>query len=485
MTTQIRGLTVVIACALAFNAIAQNRQPTPDKQDPVRGVVEFEQDTHKIPSLGLALHIPLGAIVESTRVAERATTRISPESRDWLIDIQPIEESDRELTVAALADRIADRMIESARPGGAGREELTPRIFLREKQVRLPNTTAERFYIIVPQRQGEDLIRGMTLIQLSPTRYAALSIFSRASDFAQARLTYEALVSSIVIEDPETADVSRAAAVRLGMSVLARLDDDDYRQIIADNPERWERFFRPSSTGSNGDAAELGYRRITAWQGKRGDVNYGRPRRHTAADDQPGILLRFESRLVETTRLDGVFTGEPVILDTVATYFMSFDGEEESWLLRVARREGAQTAEWEELGARTGTSMNVRTSGVGRTPSIIKPIFESEGYISQVQSFLLPLLLVRAGIEGDFGFYAYRSADSKVVLRRDVLERPSSNPELWLLRSRLTEDSPEQQWLFDPDGSLIRSTLQDGRIWEPTTLDRLASLWRSKGLPMK
>lgn len=487
-----RDLVLITAFALnvSTQGFAQSERREARQQPPAVGVVEFEPEPHRIPSLGLKIHVPLGSIVESTRVGERATTRITPEPVGldgvaWIIDIQPVDEPSQTTTIAELADRITQRLIEvgGAPSGQAPRPESAPRVLLREKQLRLPGGSAERFYISFPQGQ---YVRGTTIFQISSTRFAAFSLFAQESAFADARLIYEALVSSATFEDAQAADIARAAAVKLGLGVLHQLTESDYTTILSRNSERWERFHIPAPTGADADSEELGYRRISAWEGRRGEVNVGLPRsRWSAADEQRGYLVRIESRLIERQRTDTQRVINTVIYDTVATYFMTPDGSEESWLIRLARRDGGQVSEWEELGARTDTSMNVKTSGVAKTPTVVKPIFESEGYISQVQAFLLPQLLVKAGIVGDFAFYTYRSADNKVVLRRDTLERPASNPELWLLRSKATEDAPEQQWLFAEDGSLIRSVLQDGRVWEPITLDRLANLWRSKGLPMK
>ena len=485
-----RLIAIPLALYLTTIAYAQTNTGTPSPNAGIPGVQKTEKEPHTIPSLGIKVHVPVGAIVENTRIGERATTRITPE-RDspdgvaWIIDIQGIDEPSQDTTLTVLADRIIQRLIDSggAPDGSTPREETMPRMLIRDKNLRLPGGPSERFYIAFPQGR---YVRGTTLFQSTATRFIAISLFAPENTFSDARLIYETLVSSAILEDAAAADLSRAAAVKAGVSLMARLDADDYRHILSRNEERWERFHIPSSTGAETDDEELGYRRISAWEGKRGEVNVGMPRsRWTATDEQGGFLVRIESRLIERQRGSAQRIVSTIIYDTVATYFVTPDFSEEAWLIRLARRDGGSVAEWEELGARTDTSMNVKTAGNAKTPTVVKPIFESEGYISQVQAFLLPQTLVGAGITGEFAFYAYRSADNKVVLRRDTLERPESNPELWLLRSKATEDTPEQQWLFKEDGTLIRSVLQDGRVWEPTTLDRIARLWKSKGLPME
>ena len=142
------------------------------------------------------------------------------------------------------------------------------------------------------------------------------------------------------------------------------------------------------------------------------------------------------------------------------------------------------TAVATEIGARNGMSMVVRIEGNGVPQKTIQPVFQSDGYISRVEAWILPQLLIRAGVTTDFGFYSYQSDSSGVTLRRDVLEQPSDKPNLWKLTTKLTEDKPSQTSYYNAKGELIRTEMSDGSVWVPTTYDELYKLWQSKHMPL-
>ena len=69
-------------------------------------------------------------------------------------------------------------------------------------------------------------------------------------------------------------------------------------------------------------------------------------------------------------------------------------------------------------------------------------------------------------------------------MRRDILERPADRPEQWKVSTRLSEDKAPMISYFTDKGQLLRTEMSDGSYWEPTSLQELAKLWKSKGLPV-
>ncbi len=106
------------------------------------------------------------------------------------------------------------------------------------------------------------------------------------------------------------------------------------------------------------------------------------------------------------------------------------------------------------------------------------------GYVSQVQSFLLPQLLILGGMSNEYAFYAYSSRDQQIRLRTLRVERPAHNPLLWRVTVSVRPEEPPQISDYTQGGNWLRTVLADGKIWEPIDLTRLAELWRRKGLPM-
>ncbi len=190
-----------------------------------------------------------------------------------------------------------------------------------------------------------------------------------------------------------------------------------------------------------------------------------------------------------------VLTDSGLVIDSTAIYFLSRDRQEEAWSVVNGLRElkkspggglvvGKDTRTITEVGARSGAKLSVSISGGGVPERTIKPSIQGEGYISRLESLLLPQILVKLATPADFGFYAYESAAEQIRLRRDSLDAPPDRPGLWRLTTRLHEDARPQTTLLTSTGLLIESQLGDGRAWAPTDLKSLKRLWEAKQLPM-
>jgi hypothetical protein len=154
-------------------------------------------------------------------------------------------------------------------------------------------------------------------------------------------------------------------------------------------------------------------------------------------------------------------------------------------VVRNAIRKDGKTDTVTEIGARTGKSLVVTIEGTGLPQRTVKPVFQGDGYISRVEAWLLPQLLVKSRVTSDFAFYSYQSEAGSVCLRRDTLEQPIDKPDCWKLTSKLSDDKKPQVSYYNGKGELIRTELPDGSIWEPISFPRLVQLWQGKNLPMK
>jgi hypothetical protein len=193
---------------------------------------------------------------------------------------------------------------------------------------------------------------------------------------------------------------------------------------------------------------------------------------------QQGVVVRIDARILEDDR----------IVDSQSTFFMAPDRADEVWTIAMSIKADKAKTTHTETGARSGDSMTVRVESPGRPVQNVRPQIAGEGYISRVEAFLMPQIIVRSGIASVFGFYSYQSQAQTIQFRRDSLERTtpadSKVPEAaWKLSTRLSEDQPEQVSYFSKDATLLRTELGSGAIAEPTSGDRLLQVWKSKGLP--
>jgi hypothetical protein len=316
-------------------------------------------------------------------------------------------------------------------------------------------------------------MRGLTVIQTAPGHFITFELLTTEAEFDRSKAIYQTTVAAAIIEDPEILAISRAGALTAGLRLFENLGTDALKQIVAANPERWERLYRPSPTGSSGDEIEVAYRRVRLALGNRSAVSSDR----SGSDREEGVVVRMDARLIDGNS----------IIDSKSVYFMSFDREDESWSVSNAIRTAGSDARppvYRETGGRTGKSMMVRVEGTGTAPTTTKPSLGDEGYLSQVETVLLPQLLIRHAVPAEFGFYSYQSAASTVRLRRDTLDQPADQPDQWRISTRLSEDKPPMVAFYTDKGRHLRTEMPDGSFWEPTTIEELARLWKSKGLPL-
>jgi hypothetical protein len=509
------GWIALAGVILGLTAVTVS-QPANRTAQPIS--MEFATDPLHVESMGLTMLLPVGASSQSVSVGTVSTIRIlaapeegqKPGESAWMMDIQTIGEipdqlvgpgaaqvePTQALTNTVMADRTIKEIQKSyGKSDGSGNVvETKARLLFREQNLRIQRGesertwSAERFYISFPAGSGADerVVRGTTICQVNPGRFITFSLFVREDEFIRVRPLYEAMVASATLSDPAEKSLARSALIQAGKQVLAGLSEADYRSVIAARGERWDRLYKPAPGGDDSMAIERGYRRTRVWLGQKGELDPSRDRaKWKKSEEAEGYLVSVEYRLLaspESPPPDGAWS----MSDAAAIYFMTPDNSDEMWVVRQTDRgPAARPGTRKETGARAdGNKMGVTIEGPGMAPIVIKPMFNADGYISQVQTFLLPQLLVRAGAAADYGFYCYQSSSQKVQLRTDSLRRPSDLSGHWELEFRLTEDSPALKMLLNSEGELIRSDLTDGWVWEPTTKERLVSLWQRKGLPM-
>ncbi len=118
-------------------------------------------------------------------------------------------------------------------------------------------------------------------------------------------------------------------------------------------------------------------------------------------------------------------------------------------------------------------------------PQKTHPLIQGEGYMSQVQSYLIGNLLAHDAPPGEYASYVYNSSLGAIALRWDIVEHPEETPDLIKITTKTSKNTPANVSLYNSSGELMRVRLANERIWEPIELERLIKLWRKKGLPLE
>jgi hypothetical protein len=477
------------AAALAQNAPAGNRPSQPVG-------VDLARDTFRIESVGLAMRLPEGALAQTTQMGDQLGVQVTPPPPDssWLISVQTPVSQNHQLTASKVAEEVLNQLLgsvgvvnRSVRDGLVVEHVVSTSgvVLSPVKAFEIASAEPEHrregahFYVKLPRGEKETpLIRGYTIFKVAPGKFVTFDLSTTEPQLDSARRIYEVVLGTVRFTDPSILAASRGAAVESGIDLLTRLTSAHYEAAIASLKDQYYRLYKPAPGGSDIDATEVAYRRVRAWKGMRGEIDpLATPASLKGSERQIGYLVRIDAR-----HLQG-----PRTIDSVGIYFMTADRHEESWNLQMVIRDPDQRkpAVWREAGARDGLSMNVTVSGTGIKDQVWRPVVPESGYITMVESFLLPSLLINAKAPaGQRGFYTYQSKANKIRLRTDLLAEVADRAGAWKITTRANEDEEPQSGLYNERGDLIQISFTDGSVMVPTTLTRLSELWRAKNLPM-
>lgn len=475
---QTRRLLISLYSLLAMTSIAiaqpTSPPPTPSSSPPITlsstpTGIEFESSPIRIDALNLNIFLPKGSVTQSTSFTTNTTMGIGLPNQLGVMIIKEQKTSDQDLTTAQVADNIVEQLTRFA-------SSKTGKLLARDPNLSIPPHTGERFYVRTPGLNGKpDTVRGMTIFQSQPQKFVIFDFTCLYSNFDQARAYYEASVGTMDLGNPTETDVRRAAAIKSMLAFVDLRSIEDYQGAMTNKKDRWERLYLPATSGDEMDATEYGYRKIRSWGGFKGELT-DKPRSSWNADDRSlGYFVQIDAMALE----------DEIRVDTRATFYMSEDTNEESWTIKMSLRQGTDQRTSTITGARSGTSMAIMLDQSDLPATKTHPLIQGDGYLSQVQTYLIGALLAADAQPGEYASYAYNSSLGAISLRWDVLEKPAETPDLTRITTKVSNDTPPVVSIYNKEGELLRVRLANGRIWEQIELDRLIKLWKKKGLPLE
>lgn len=442
-----------------------------------------------LPAVGLEVRVPMDSAGYLSDRGEVPTLEISPTLGHWHLVIQAPQRrtsssADAQGLVGGdhpvdnLTDRVLENLLGSYRVDVASTEaiESRARVLLREKGLVVGGRPASRFQVAFPERDGER-IRMYTLVDAGAGQMVSFDLMCDPADEPEARLAYLAVLGSAQFSANTDVAIARALAIEVTEALFTSLTKSDYQEAMTQADGQWARLSVPAQTGAPIDDTERGYRLIRAWEGLRGEIDPERGQAMWNDDDrQAGYLVRVDARLIERAAGRDQWN----TTDTRIIAFMAYDRGHEAWTANTTFRQGDQRPIVNtEFGIRTGQEMHV--SRRGATSSTFQPAVPPRGYVSQVEFYLLPQLLVGHEAETTYGVYALTGGDESIRYRRFDLMR-TEGATAWRLTADMGDEARSVS-LFDAAGRFMGSERGDGSTWKPTTQEDLRALWARKGLP--
>jgi len=462
--------------ALAASASSAGAQPLG---------VEFAEQPLTLDSIGLTLPVPKGSRAQAATPGSPVAARIVPENADWSISIQLTEAQTPSVRTADFTDGIIRRVREAYGVVRSGPNMETKRItnsraevLDRSRDLRVAGLEADRVYLRVPDDTAEErAIAGYTVVRLSPRRFVVFQLSAPASEFESARALFQTTIAAADFDRSRQDEVKRGASVLRGRDLLLSISTDEFDRLVQSFEGRWERLYRPAPPGADAEPRELGYRRVRAWKGMRGEIQIGAdPENFDTVESQRGYLVAIDARLLDA---DGQTT------DVASRYFLTPDASEEAWSIRMTlRRDERIVSNYVENGVRVDSTLKVSLTASGQPAETVRPLIQGLGYISQVQTYLLPELLIETGAPGEYGFYAYETSKQTIAYRATHASRDERTGQ-WTIETTIAGADEPRVSTYNAQSRFQRTRLPDGRVWERTTLEDLLELWRRNGLPVR
>lgn len=443
-------------------------QVTPQNDSVTPRAVELDANPIKIDALDLSLFVPVGSVSETTSFGNNSSVGIGFPDKIGVMIIKEQRTSNPDLTLEQVTQSIMKQL---TRFGNS----ITGTILDHDKNLEINSHRGQRFYVRIPGTNNKpDTVRGMTIFPNGPQKFVIFDLTTLYRDFDKCRSIYETSVGTMDMGNPSDKDARRSAAVRRMLDFMALRSIENYQQAMTGKKDRWERLYHPAPSGDDMDATEYGYRRIRSWGGFKGELTE-KPRNKWTEDDRTlGYFVQIDAMAIE----------DYLRVDTRATFYMSEDASEESWTIKMSLRQDTESSNSTITGARSRNNLVILTDSSEAGPIKTTPLIQGEGYISQAMSYLVSNLLAQHAQPGEFASYVYNSSSGAITLRWDVVEHPKETPDLILVTTKVSSDTPPTVSLYNTEGELLRVRLSNGRLWEPIELDRLISLWQKKGLPL-
>lgn len=460
-------------------ALAQNNQTGAAKPlAPAAGTLEFNPKPFRVETMGLTISLPKDANASSTTIGAQSALEIIGPGNAWYVAARIVESSDLKLSLGEVAEtNLRSQMGEGVlMVGNVGSNGAT--LIERTQNLQIGTLPAERFYVLGPKDEKDEkkvrLIYGVTFIKIGAGRFAYFETSLGEPQFEKARPQIEAMVATAQFADKPALEAAQRALFDAGAKFLETVDEAKLRAVVADSKETWWRLYVPAKNGADADAKELGYRRIRVSMGKRGQIDSKRdPKDFRGADNDEGYLVQVDFRGI-------LGDNNEVLTDSRGTFFLTLDRTQETWALTTRVRDGKSDKVSDEIGHRVGNQIKLKKAD-GRDATLLVP---DKSYISRLETFLLHRLLVLSRLTTEFAFHTYSSETELVDIRRESVEQPADKPGIYRITSRLGEGNQPQVATIKANGDLLFADLGGGVRIEPTSLDQLVRLWKSKGLPL-
>lgn len=376
----------------------------------------------------------------------------NPNRRELMVVHTPKVDLNKPLTLDQIV-QMAMKQVADAQPTAILLGQKAMNVRVGRESAEPKDVPARVLYFKLSDKKRGPWVLGQAFMQITPLAVTMVEMDVDEPQYAATSQIFEALVSSIDLEDPKAIEERRLAWVAQGDAWRKTLSTQKLHGAI--KPEQWLRIVQ-------GDR-DVGYMRIT----QKTDNEL----------DHPGIRVDVQTRLE---------IGDQAI-DSLANFFLADNGESEVWSVRTtarplkapaatAKNTGDAETTWGETGVRDKDKITVTRSGP--TGNEVFNWDMPKGYISQVELHLFDAIAPQDKPRTEMGFFAYSPSVGRLAYRteRVILDKSGGMQ----IHTRSTPEQPEQISFYSTGGMLTKRVMPSGQIILPTTKKELVTRWSLK-----
>ncbi len=315
---------------------------------------------------------------------------------------------------------------------------------------------------------------GWLVIPTKGEQYIVANLLTTESGWRMHGKAVNSLIASIDLLDPATLIQERLTSIEHSTNLLNSLNKSTLSALTS--IDQWRRITMWNEQNQSFD--DIGYLHIVCWEGPPSALEEFEARNDSK---DAGLIVSVQTRLVSDE-------AKGIVVDTIAQFWMSFDGKREQWKKQTKRwMDGAQMLESETgilLPAKLGQPRTkLRVFSENLTSMTIEAPYEvavESPWLPKALHWVLPELLA-ARQDARFFWKTFENAGgmNQITTRVDTVERAERSV---TIETSFGEQGVILETTLSKNGTFISQTQAGGLRIEQSSKQALEPIWAPRNL---
>ena len=416
---------------------------------------------YKNGSVGFTLDLPASAAVAATNVSPPSCLITGGKSIDtWHLRL------DRGANPELLSPKEVVLLLKNRHSGSKNSVEL------QNQAIQLGGVNGH-WLLIKETMQDEDTLFGWLVLPLHGNQYLVANLLTTERGWATHGQAINKLIASVTPLDPVALIAERLNSIEHSSTLLNSFSKATLRPLIG--IDQWRAIKQWDAP--NNEYKDIGYLHLVVWEGKSSAIEDF----NAKSDADEGIIVSIQTRMV-TNETSGI------VVDTLAQYWMSFDGQNERWRQQTKRwMDTAHLLESETgilLPAKLGQpKTKLRVFKENLTSKTIEDPFEIEiqkPWLPRTLHWIMGEVLYLSDSKRFFWKTFDNSSGNQMLTRIDDVTQLENNNTV--ISTSFGEQGVVLVTTLDATGTFVSQTQQGGLFIESSSQSELKPIWEERNL---